>query len=566
MKHILLFILIVFLATAAGCNRHGTYSQKILSQAEQVAQSHPDSAYALIQALERDTLGDENFARWCMLYGKLSYRIPLAPLPVFDWQDAVTWYGKHGTPENQSHAKLFLGEAYAHENQPDSAIKAYTDAFTLAGRHQDYNLMGYACSHMGSLYESQNYLPASMEKFRQASEYFHKAQNYRSQACALRDLCRQYAYADSIPKAFQIIRQADSITSTLHDNEMYSSILNTYGNIYLLCEAYEQAEDCFWHAIRLSKDTLPDYIALCDLYLTMGNTEKAKAIINKISAKDWEKASIEKHYLSYEIAKQKRQTDKALQHLEQLTNIKDSLIIIENNAHIAELEKRYTIIKLKNENANLKIRQQQYLIISISLGMLFLCLFLIYYTQKKKSEKQIIRQQTELNRLKAQAQTLSREIEEKKALLEDSKKKNIQQAERLQIEIDLLNEKHLQLKRDFLTRSDICKKLSKLACQRPAIDGKPLLTKALWKQLVQEVTELYPGFKSYVLEHYPDISEAEWNYCCFCLLGFDGNDSAKLLGIAPNSIYTKTFRLRQKLNITLPPQTSLSDYLIRQLN
>ena len=93
-----------------------------------------------------------------------------------------------------------------------------------------------------------------------------------------------------------------------------------------------------------------------------------------------------------------------------------------------------------------------------------------------------------------------------------------------------------------------------------------MLTKALWEQLVQEVTEVYPNFKSYVLERYPDISKSEWNYCCFCLLGFDGNDAAKLLGITPNSIYTKTFRLRQKLNITLPPQTSLSDYLIRQLN
>ena len=565
MKHILPFILIVFLATAAGCNRHGTYSQKILSQAEQVAQSHPDSAYALIQALERDTLSDENFARWCMLYGKLSYRIPLAPLPVFDWQDAVTWYGKHGTPEDQSHAKLFLGEAYAHENQPDSAIKAYTDAFTLAGRHQDYNLMGYACSHMGSLYESQNYLPASMEKFRQASEYFHKAQNYRSQACALRDLCRQYAYADSIPKAFQIIRQADSIASTLHDNEMYSSILNTYGNIYLLCEAYEQAEDCFWHAIRLSKDTLPDYIALCDLYLTMGNTEKAKAIINKISAKDWEKASIEKHYLSYEIAKQKRQTDKALQHLEQLTNIKDSLIIIENNAHIAELEKRYTIIKLKNENANLKIRQQQYLIISISLGMLFLCLFLIYYTQKKKSEKQIIRQQTELNLLKKQLQTLSQQINEKKALLENAQK-NVNQTEKLKVELELLTEKYTKLKRNILANSSIYKKLQQLAKRKIPTGEKTLLTLELWKNIIKEVTDIYPNYQNFILERYPTITDTEWKYCCFCLLDFDGNDSAKLLGISTNSIYTKNMRLRQKLGIVLPPQTTLYEYLIRQLN
>lgn len=562
MKHILPFILIVFLATAAGCNRHGTYSQKILSQAEQVAQSNPDSAYALIQALERDTLGDENFARWCMLYGKLSYHIPLAPLPVFDWQDAVTWYGKHGTPENQSHAKLFLGEAYAHENQPDSAIKAYTDAFTLAGRHQDYNLMGYACSHMGSLYESQFYDSLSIEKFRQAGIYFQKAGNNRSYACALRDLACQYFYTDSLDLAFKVIRKADSIASTLHDNEVYSSILNAYGNLFLLEKDYIQAETYLYQALELAKDTLPNYISIITMYMETGAYPKAKKILQKVYPK-YAQTSYTLNLQYYQIAKEEQDYAQALGYLEKSTDIYDSIVSTTNNSHIAALENRYNVLLLKNENAELKLKS---LLTGTVLLTLFFCTVFILYRQRQKSQKQIIRQQTELNRLKAQAQTLSHEIEEKKALLEDSKKKNIQQAERLQIEIDLLNEKHLQLKRDFLTRSDIYKKLSKLACQRPAIDGKPLLTKALWKQLVQEVTELYPGFKSYVLERYPDISEAEWNYCCFCLLGFDGNDSAKLLGIAPNSIYTKTFRLRQKLNITLPPQTSLSDYLIRQLN
>ena len=231
--------------------------------------------------------------------------------------------------------------------------------------------------------------------------------------------------------------------------------------------------------------------------------------------------------------------------------------------HIATWENRYNTLRLKNENAELRLK---YLLTGTALLTLFICTVFLFYRQRQKSKKQLIRQQTELNRLKVLTQALSHEIEEKKALLEESKKKNIQQAERLQIEINLLNEKLLQLKRDFLPHSDIYKKLSKLIHQRPSTDGKPLLTNALWKQLVQEVTEVYPNFKSYVLERYPDISESEWNYCCFCLLGFDGNDAAKLLGITPSSIYTKTFRLRQKLNITLPPQTSLSDYLIRQLN
>ena len=562
MKHILFFIIIIFSTLTMGCNHQGTYSQQTLNHAEQLTASNPDSAYALIQALERDTLSDEHFARWCMLYGKLSYRIPLDPLPVFDWQDATAWYEKHGTLKDRLRAKLFLGEAYANENQPDSAIKTYTDAFLLAERHQDYNVMGYACSHTGSLYESQFCDSLSTEKFRQASIYFQKAGNTRSYACALRDLACQYVYSDSLDLAFNIIRKADSVASTLHDDEVYSSILNAYGNLYLLTEDFNQAEKYILQSLKLSKDTLPDYLSLISTYIETGLYPKAKEMLQKVYPQHGE-TSYTLNTQFYQIAKEEHKYEQALMYLEKSTDIYDSIVSANNGSHIARWENRYNTLRLKNENTELRLK---YLLTGTALLTLFFCIVFLLYKQRQKSKKQLIRQQTELNRLKTQAQTFTHEIEEKKALLEESKKKNIQQAERLRIEINLLNEKYLQLKRDFLTHSDIYKKLSKLIRQRPSADGKPMLTKALWKQLVQEVTEVYPEFKSYILERYPDISETEWNYCCFCLLGFDGNDAARLLGITPSSIYTKTFRLRQKLNITLPPQTSLSEYLIRQLN
>ena len=562
MKPILFFIIIIFSTLTIGCDRQGVYSQQTLNLEEQLVATNPDRSYKLISALDRDTLSDEHFARWCMLYGKLSYRIPLDPLPVFDWQDATAWYEKHGTLKDRLRAKLFLGEAYANDQQSDSAIKTYTDAFLLAEQNKDYNAMGYACSHIGSLYESLFYDSLSTEKFQQAGIYFQKAGNTRSYACALRDLARQYVYSDSLDLAFKIIRKADSIASTLHDNEVYSSILNVYGNLYLLTDDFSQAEKYFLQSLELSKDTLPDYLSLISTYIETGLYPKAKEMLQKVYPQH-EQTSYTLNTQFYQIAKEEHNYEQALMYLERSTDIYDSIVSASNGSHIAAWENRYNTLRLKNENTELRLK---YLLTGTALLMLFICTVFLLYRQRERSKKQLIRQQTELNRLRAQTQTLSCEIEEKKALLEESKKKNIQQAERLQIEINLLNEKLLQLKRDFLTHSDIYKKLSKLIRQRPTTDGKTMLTKALWEQLLQEVTEVYPNFKSYVLERYPDISESEWNYCCFCLLGFDGNDAAKLLGITPNSIYTKTFRLRQKLNITLPPQTSLSDYLIRQLN
>ena len=560
MKHTAFFICLLFLVSAIGCSRHGTYSEKTLDRASLLLADNPDSAYTLIAALERDTLSDESFARWCMIYGKLSYHIPLNPLPVFDWKYAADWYGKHGTPEEQGQAKLFLGEAYANEQEPDSAIKAYSDAFMFAERNREYNVMGYACSHMGSLYELQFHFPLSIEKFRQAATYFHEAGNKRSHACALRDLSRQYVQLDSLALAFRIIRKADSIASTLNDNEVYSSILNVYGNLYLINKDYKQAEKYLFRSIKQSKDTLPDYIALCDLYLSMGDTDKAKATLAKVSEEDWSEASTEKSYLDYQIALQEKDTEAALVHLQHLMQIQSDIIIETNKNHTAELEKRYTTVRLKNENTELKLKYTT--LVLISLALVF-CSAFIVYRQKKQNEKKLVCQQAETIQLKRQTQQLFLDIRQKEALLKDSEKGK-EQIGRLQTEISLLKEMHVKLKRDILTRSAIYKKLQKLT--RTHTNEKLLPNKELWTQITSEVNEIYPNLKSYVLERYPDISESEWNYCCFYLLRFDGNDSAKLLGVNPNTIYTKNLRLRQKLNITLPPQTSLLDYLIGELN
>ena len=426
--------------------------------------------------------------------------------------------------------------------------------------------MGYACSHIGSLYESQFYDSLSTKKFQQAGIYFQKAGNTRSYACALRDLARQYVYSDSLDLAFKIIRKADSIASTLHDNEVYSSILNAYGNLYLLTDDFSQAEKYILQSLKLSKDTLPDYITLCDLYLTIKNIDRAKATLKKVSEQDWNKAIVEKIFLCYQIAKQEHNTDAALMHLETLMHIKDSIMIEKNTEQTAKLEKRYTTIKLKSENADLKIQKQQFLIFSIVLAMLILCISFFYYIQRRKSKEKIIRQTIKINQLNHLIHNLSDDINQKKALLEESKKKNIQQAEQLQIEISLLTKKCMKLERDALTSSNIYGKLQQLIKLKAPNNGKPLLTDNLRKQIVNEINAIYPNLKSYILERCPNISDSEWEYCCFCLLGFDGKESATLLNINPSSIHTKNNRLRNKLNITLPPQMSLCEYIIRQLH
>lgn len=61
------------------------------------------------------------------------------------------------------------------------------------------------------------------------------------------------------------------------------------------------------------------------------------------------------------------------------------------------------------------------------------------------------------------------------------------------------------------------------------------------------------------------LSEQEWQYCCFCMFGFDTNAEAKLLNINLASVRTKRHRLRQKLGIIIPTRISFQEYIAEQL-
>jgi len=184
---------------------------------------------------------------------------------------------------------------------------------------------------------------------------------------------------------------------------------------------------------------------------------------------------------------------------------------------------------------------------------------------RKRTVSRIQKQQTDLNQTRLQLATISLELEKKRNQLEIAKVKN-ENIDKLQKEMNDLSLKFKNLKITILTHSTIYKKLSQLAKQNIPGNTKPLITDSLWILITDEITVVYPNLKELVHDLCPNLTTQEWQYCCFYMFGFDGSDEAKLLNLNPNSVRTKHLRLRQKLNITLEPKTTLYEYLIHKMN
>lgn len=563
MKNLAYIILCVFLFI--GCGKQHPASNQLLDEVERAIEINPDSADVLLDSIPTpEKLKDKFFARWCLLSGKITDKIYNTLLPAEQFERAYEWYSVHGTPDEQTQTLIYLGRAHAEDGDYDKAMSTYTDALDIARKNDLYNSIGYIYCYMGDLYEMRTMMEMATNKYKIAAKYFEKAGNAKSYACALRDVGRGYARVDSIERALNILYIADSIAINLQNKEVKASIDNTLGNTYLIKGDYDKAKKFFSEALEHGRNKLPNYVALIKLYIKSGSISKAKELLKKIPADNPQYLYSIKN-LSYQIHKSERKYEAALADLEECSNIVDSILNTTNKSKIVNIETKYNNLKIKGQVKSLQIKQKNYIIIVIVCISIILLGILGYLLYRRKVEKCIAQQQTELNHVMIEMIGLANELEKKKNLLATFTKKDEKYA-RMEADITLLSVRHKKLQARFIANSLLYKELVKMANQNKPKNKQPLITENCWKKIANEITTVYPNLYSYVYNLCPDLAEADFEYCCLIMYGFDTNEEATLLDITPNSVRKKRLRLRQKLNLSLPENSSLYEYLIEKLN
>ncbi|WP_071145529.1 tetratricopeptide repeat protein [Bacteroides ihuae] len=558
-------LILLFTFLFIGCKHQPSETLPALRTAERLINTDPDSASSVLKHLPSpEKLDDETFAHWCMLSGKVTDKINTPILPTFHLDRALKWYENNGTQEEQAQMKLYLGRSYVADGNYDKAMAIYIDALEIAEKNKLHNLCGYINCYMGDLYEQEDMQKQAIDKYKTGANKFKTANNVRSYACALRDVGREYALMDSLSRALKVMQKADSIAIRLNDDNVKASISNSLGNIYQMQHKYGKAKTCFIKALRQGNNKMPSYIALVKLYIEADSIPKAYELLQKVPQNNPEYTySIKGLY--HLIYKAKGDYKKALENLEEYTELIDSIVYADNQSKVLEIETKYNVLKAQSEIDDLKIAKQKYIII-LTVSIAFTLLILLsYHIYRKQTISKIQKQQEELNQTKIKLLDLSLELEKKRNQLETAKAKN-ENVDKLQEEIADLSLKYKKLQNNILTNSAIYKKLSQLAKQNMPGNDKPLITDNLWQLITDAITVAYPNLEKLVYDLCPDLTSQEWQYCCFYMFNYDSSDEAKLLNISPSSARTKHLRLRQRLNITLESKTTLYEYLINSID
>ena len=559
-------IIITSILVLSGCNKQQSVSDRLLNEVEKAIAINPDSASNLLNSISSpEKLDDKTFARWCMLSGKITDEIFNSILPTYQLERAYDWYSSHGSPDEQVQILIYLGRSYFADGDYDKAMSIYTNALDIAEKNKLNNLTGYTYSYIGDLYGEKFMRTEAIKRYKAAAECFKKENNTDSYACALRDVGREYACIDSLSRALKILTIADSVARNTKNIEVTASIDNALGNIYAMQNKYDKAEEYFLKAL-VGRETMPDYMALIDLYIASGAINKAQELLSKIP-QDNPKYTYSIKYLYYQIYNEEKNYKEALTNLKEYVEITDSIIYADNQSKILNIESKYNHLKISKEVDRLKIKQQSYIIVLvICIGILLLIIIIGYLLYRKKAKEKIQRQQEELNRIKTDLLYVSLELEKKKRLLDTFKEKN-ESYEEMQEEISLLTTNYKQLQNKILENSPLHKELIHLANQNKPRNNKPLITDKQWKLIADEITYIYPNLRKYIYSRCPDLPEQDFWYCCLYISGFDTNTEAKLLNITVDSVRKKRLRLRQKLNIILPDNNAtLYDYLIENMH
>ena len=558
-------IIITSILVLSGCNKQQSVSDRLLNEVEKAIAINPDSASNLLNSISSpEKLDDKTFARWCMLSGKITDEIFNSILPTYQLERAYDWYSSHGSPDEQVQILIYLGRSYFADGDYDKAMSIYTNALDIAEKNKLNNLIGYTYDYIGDLYREKIMRTEAIKRYEIAAEYFKKEKNTDSYACALRDIGREYAEMDSLSHALHILIIADSVANKTKNIEVTASINNALGNIYAMQNKYDKAEEYFLKAL-VGRETMPDYMALIDLYIASGAINKAQELLSKIP-QDNPKYTYSIKYLYYQIYNEEKNYKEALTNLKEYVEITDSIIYADNQSKILNIESKYNHLKISKEVDRLKIKQQSYIIVLVICIGILLLIIIGYLLYRKKAKEKIQRQQEELNRIKTDLLYVSLELEKKKRLLDTFKEKN-ESYEEMQEEISLLTTNYKQLQNKILENSPLHKELIHLANQNKPRNNKPLITDKQWKLIADEITYIYPNLRKYIYSRCPDLPEQDFWYCCLYISGFDTNTEAKLLNITVDSVRKKRLRLRQKLNIILPDNNAtLYDYLIENMH
>jgi hypothetical protein len=531
------------LVVIAGCGRSHRYDSRLVL-ADSLMQANPDSALALVQAVDADSLSTEgDRAYHDLLLTQARYKCYITATSDSAINRALAYYRHHkGEREKLTRAYIYKGAVMEELNHPDSAMHYYKTAEASAPLN-DYFIRGLCNLRIGALYQSHNVADSLVIlRMRNALDCFVACRDTNYIMISKSALG---SYMNKIDKdsATLLLNQALILARMIQSPEQFSYQSKLAG-IYFYQQDYKQAKELAMDIINYGRDICYEnmfYYYAARSFIKLGNIDSAYWVTSIIPDPVLAQDSFNYYLLQAELAEARHDNidyNKYSAYAERIHRriidnpSKEKLLTTE-----LELDASLQQEELESEY-NAKIIWIVVLVL-IALAAIIVGARIILRRKDRRYQDELEIAQQEIKRMVDESE---RQISELLAQRENDRtqikriNKEKQQLEKQQESINrqaaritkyrnaALNELYLCIKIKKTSDNEKNRYLPLMETLKDLWEKRNILrmtpSKSFWDNLKLSVEGEYPGIVSFVEKNYPNLSSRDMQLFLLMCAGF----------------------------------------------
>ena len=559
---------LLFLCLLTGCYPS---MKPQLEEAEALLTENPDSAYRLLQTIERpERHSKAEYATWCLLTTQAadkSYQKHTSDSLI---QVAVRYFSRQHDPDRLATALYTQGRVEKELGRNEEAAQSFVKALDVAKGGEDYELQFLASSQLGSIYAYSKLIDKARIAYEQALHFAELAQDSSSISYAHAYLGRIYGLQNDWNEAVHAYQKAITIASQAQSIPALQLGLNELATVYCRTQSYQNAFDCIQRLQDLADKSIATnqaitYLNIGDLYRLMSYYDLAIPYLEKaLNTKNlYTKRST--YQCFYYLYTEQQNYKKAIEYNNLYWVCNDSIQEIEKQKEIIAVEKKYNNEKLLNEKQQLELKQNKILLIGCGIFLFIIIVFLLTYADKKRI---IARLFEELNNVQCQIVEKERTIAnyQQEMTVLSQKQSNFNDWQQTKNNMDVeIKQLHQQIKALKQRQSEILirlnhrndqiqqyEKIIKRKENIPDILTRIKKTNRIeeieWPELIAHIDALHCQFSARLKKAYPELTDTDIRLCSLIKLGYDRKEQIELLALNEDSFYKRKQRLRKRID------------------
>lgn len=518
-------------------------STVLLSRADSLMQTRPDSALALLHMLKSPTrMHSADRAEYALLLTQANHKNYVAQTGDSLIQVAVDYYADGGDKEREAKAYYYLGCVERDMNDLVAAVEAYLKALEVKPKESgDVEMLTMIYESLGSCYSDQGFYDKAMEMYR-ASYHVNLKHNEKEKIIyPLQDIFSAYMYQEKWDSAAYYCDQVLDVARMMGDSTWVSIVFNNMAHICVNQKNYMKARLCVLKSIKEGSnngEVADNYNLLGRILIELGQLDSVRHYLSLGKANDDDiYAQAISNSLFYTLEKTLGNYKEAIDYNDAYLVLFDSIQGLKRREEVGKLIDNYALENRKRE----LLHEHEYSVSLLFYGFITLAvgLVLTYLIVDKYRNNKYIALQRSLMQSRGEMMRI-RDLEQFPLIAEKEIQCDaLEDADALKNQRFTLNIKHFQ-ETTYYQRILILTKKAKIEEKVFTLEEREELRELIFRIFAETMSDLK--------KQCPELTPEDQLYCIFYILGYSNPIIFACTGTNGNALKTRKGRLKAKMS------------------